>query len=84
MDRERIVSVKIIEPASVPVVPVKSKLERLALLSAPLGLLLGVAVAIGIQMLQGTLDTAMDAERATGLHVLASVPFDRSGGGTGA
>jgi uncharacterized protein involved in exopolysaccharide biosynthesis len=75
MDKERIVSVRVLEAAHVPEVPVRSKLELLTVMSAPLGLLGGVALALLLQLVRSTLDTAADIERALGLPVLASIPI---------
>jgi uncharacterized protein involved in exopolysaccharide biosynthesis len=75
MDKERIVSVRVLEAADIPDVPVRSKLELLTVMSAPLGLLGGVALAILLQLVRSTLDTAADIESALGLPVLASIPI---------
>jgi uncharacterized protein involved in exopolysaccharide biosynthesis len=79
MDKERIVSVRVIEPAHVPAAPVKSKLDLLPLLSLPFGLFAGVALALLVQFARRTLDTAADVENALALPVLASIPHAHQG-----
>jgi uncharacterized protein involved in exopolysaccharide biosynthesis len=73
MDKERIVSVRVIEPARPPSRPMESRAERLLALGGLLGLAGGVALALLLQLWRGTLDTAEDVEKALHLPVLASI-----------
>jgi uncharacterized protein involved in exopolysaccharide biosynthesis len=74
MDKERIVSVRVIEQAHVPRVPVTTRVERLLAVSPLLGLVVGVVLAALLRFLKGTLDTADDVERVMQLPVLGSLP----------
>jgi uncharacterized protein involved in exopolysaccharide biosynthesis len=83
MDKRRIASVRVIEPAHRPRNPVRSKLESLVLFSVPLGLFGGIALAFALQWVRGTMDTPADVERVLELPVLASLPGPKGVGGMG-
>jgi uncharacterized protein involved in exopolysaccharide biosynthesis len=74
MDAERIGSVRVIEPARVPLVPLESKRRKVMLVAIVVGTAGALALAYLLQYLKGTLDTAEDVERELGLPVLASIP----------
>ncbi|WP_243367294.1 GumC family protein [Fundidesulfovibrio soli] len=60
MDKERIGSVTLVQPASEPLRPVSPKRLLNLLLGAVLGLILGVAYALGAEQLSGTVNNVDD------------------------
>jgi polysaccharide biosynthesis protein PslE len=74
MDAEKIASVRVIEPARVPSAPLNSKLALKILLGVFFGLFGGIALAFGLQLTNGRLETSEDVGRYLELPVLASIP----------
>ncbi len=77
MDQEKILSVSIARPATVPLRPVAPN-KRLNLV---LGLLLAIGSAVGLAFVLESLDhtftTGLDVERRLGIPLLASIPEER-------
>ncbi len=67
-------NVEVVETAHVPKVPVAPNKARLMLLSAFLGLLMGVGLAFFLEHLDDTVRTPEDMEERVGLPVLGFVP----------
>lgn len=74
METERIASVRVIEPAEVPSLPLPSKKRLVFAVGTVLSLVGGIVLAFVAQRLAGAIDTAQDVERHLGLPVLASIP----------
>ncbi len=66
-------TLRVLEPASVPTVPVGPKLTQNVLLAALVGLALALAAVVLIEVIDDTLKTTEDARRSLGLPVLGSV-----------
>lgn len=66
-------SLHVLEPASMPTVPVGPKLMQNVLLAALVGLVLALAAVVLIEVIDDTLKTTEDARRALSLPVLGSV-----------
>jgi len=67
-------NVRIVEPAAVPVLPVKPRKVLNMALAVVLGLGLGLALAFFIEYMDHTLRTPEQVEKALGLPVLAVIP----------
>ncbi len=67
-------NVAVVETADVPRVPVAPKKARVVLLSALLGLLLGVGLAFFFEHMDDTVRTPEDMEERVGISVLGFVP----------
>jgi capsular exopolysaccharide synthesis family protein len=67
-------NITVIEPASVPVVPVSPNRPRAIMMSFLLSLALGVGLALAIEMLNSSIKTVEEVERYIGLPTLAVVP----------
>jgi succinoglycan biosynthesis transport protein ExoP len=67
-------TVTIIERASTPTSPVRPDKKRYALISLALGLLAGVALVLGRDLLENTLKDPDEVERYLHLDLLAAVP----------
>jgi succinoglycan biosynthesis transport protein ExoP len=67
-------TVTIIERASPPTSPVRPDKKRYALLSLALGLLAGIALVLGRDLLENTLKDPEEVERYLHLDLLAAVP----------
>ena len=74
LDASHIVNMAVIEPAVVPDRPVRSHGLLLVLLAGIMSLGLGVTAALVLELLDPTIRGARDAEAASGLPVLGSVP----------
>jgi uncharacterized protein involved in exopolysaccharide biosynthesis len=74
LDASHIVNMAVIEPAVVPDRPVRSHGLLLVLLAGIMSLGLGVTAALALELLDPTIRGARDAEAASGLPVLGSVP----------
>jgi non-specific protein-tyrosine kinase len=66
-------TLRVLEPASLPTVPVGPKLMQNVLLAALVGLVLALAAVVLIEVIDDTLKTTEDARRALSLPVLGSV-----------
>lgn len=66
-------TLRVLEPASVPTVPVGPKLAQNVLLAALVGLVLALAAVVLIEVIDDTLKTTEDARRSLNLPVLGSV-----------
>ena len=73
MDAERIVNVRVIEPAEPPLDPIESGLNRKLLFGFAASALGGIGLAFAAHLLVGRLDTSEDVRRELGLPVLASI-----------
>lgn len=80
MDRQKMTSVSLIQPATVPLKPSKpsQKLPVFLLMGAALGLGGGAGLAYLLEMLQPSMTTPQDAEKHLSLPVLASIPFKKA------
>lgn len=74
MDQQRIASVRVIERAAVPLVPLASKTPVILALAALFGLGGGIALVLLLHRLGGRMDTPHEVERCLGLPVLATIP----------
>jgi non-specific protein-tyrosine kinase len=74
---------ELIAEAKTPTVPVSPKPERDAALGVVLGLLLGVGVSVLREQLNDKVRSVDEAERLTGLPLLAQLPFDVDSAGSG-
>ena len=74
MDKARIASIKIIEPAFVPIRPEPDRLPIALALALVLGTAGGLILAFLMESLAGTIDSPRDVERILRLPVLAAVP----------
>lgn len=75
MNTERISSVSLVEPASVPMRPVSPKVLLNLLVAVFVGALGGIALAFIAEILGDKIATPEDAERLLGVPVLATVPY---------
>lgn len=66
-------SLRVLEPATMPTVPVGPKLMQNVLLAAIVGLVLALAAVVLIEVIDDTLKTTDDARRSLNLPVLGSV-----------
>ena len=67
-------NIRIVYPATVPVSPVSPRKFRNLLLAAALGLVLGTALALGLENLDTTLGTPDEVEHLLGIPNLAIIP----------
>ncbi|HSQ01497.1 MAG TPA: Wzz/FepE/Etk N-terminal domain-containing protein [Candidatus Dormibacteraeota bacterium] len=74
LDASRIVNIAVVEPAVVPDRPARSHGLLLVILAGILSPGLGFTAAVVLELLDPTIRGARDAEAATGLPVLGSVP----------
>ena len=75
LDASRIVNVAVVEPAVVPDRPARSHGLLLIVLAGMLSLGLGIAAAVVLELLDPTIRGPRDAEAASGLPVLGSLPI---------
>ena len=80
MDRQKMTSVSLIQPATVPLEPSKpsKKLPVFLLMGAALGLGGGAGLAYLLEIMQPSMTTPQDAERRLNLPVLTSIPFKKA------
>ncbi len=78
MDKEKMSSVSLIEPAQPPIDPASPKLLLNMVLAVFLGALGAVGLAFSSEYLDGRLEKAEDVERHLRLPVLASIPEAKS------
>lgn len=74
--RESPVKISVLKPATAPESPASPNAMRNLLVGAALGLILGLAVALGREMLDDAIRTREDVEAATDLPLLGHIPFD--------
>ena len=74
MDAEKIASVRVIEPARIPLAPIDSKRTLKLLAGVLFGLLGGIALAFVSHLMSSKLETVEDVQRHLNLPVLASIP----------
>ena len=74
MDAEKIASVRVIEPARIPLAPIDSKRTLKLLVGMLFGLLGGIALAFVSHLMSSKLETVEDVQRHLNLPVLASIP----------
>lgn len=75
MNTERISSVSLVEPASVPMRPVSPKVLLNLLVAVFVGVLGGIALAFIAEILGDKITTPEDAERLMGVPVLTTTPY---------
>ncbi len=80
MDRQKMTSVSLIQPATIPLEPSKpsKKLPVFLLMGAVLGLGGGAGLAYLLEMMQASMTTPQDAEKHLNLPVLTSIPFKKA------
>jgi uncharacterized protein involved in exopolysaccharide biosynthesis len=74
MDNEKIASVRVIDPARPPMVPLPSTLKLKLIPSALFGLLAGVAIAFVLELFNDRLETPDRVEDALEIPVLVAIP----------
>jgi uncharacterized protein involved in exopolysaccharide biosynthesis len=74
LDTSQIVNVTIAERAEVPVGPEPSKSVRILVLAAVMSLMAGIALAFGRDRLDPAVKSSSEAQRVTGLPILADIP----------
>ena len=79
MDKQKIASVRIIEPAIPVMKPVKPKKRLNVLIGAFLGLFAGISMAFLIEFLHPVFRTREDVQHFLGLPVLATLPKEKLG-----
>jgi polysaccharide biosynthesis transport protein len=65
--------ITVIEPAALPTVPIGPRLTQNVLLAALVGLVVSLAIAFLLEVIDDTIKTTEDAHKVTGLSVLGSV-----------
>jgi len=65
---------RIMEPAMLPLKPVKPNRVRLAVMGCVMGIMLGLALVFMVEYLDHSLATVEDVERYLGLTVLGTIP----------
>src|SRR5262249_12663954 len=70
-------NVHLVQPAVPPSSPSSPKPVRNAVIGGLVGLIIGLALAFGVEQFDGRLHRVEDVERETGLPLLASVPRSR-------
>jgi uncharacterized protein involved in exopolysaccharide biosynthesis len=75
LDASGIVNVAIAEPAQVPVAPEPSKSVRILAVAAIMSLFAGVGLAFARDRLDPAVKSSAEAERVTGLQILADIPM---------
>jgi Mrp family chromosome partitioning ATPase len=71
-------NLRLVEPATIPIAPVKPKKSLNLILSLIFGLLTGVGLAFFLEYLDRTLHNKDDAEKFLGLPILSEVPLEMS------
>jgi uncharacterized protein involved in exopolysaccharide biosynthesis len=74
MDSEKIASVRVIDSARPPLVPLPSSLKLKLVLAALFGLIAGIIVSLALELFRDRLETAERVERLLALPVLTSIP----------
>ena len=75
MNRARMTNISVIQTASVPIFPIKPRVQINLLIGFLLGLLLGVGIAFLSEFLSQTFSTPESVERTLSMRVLAVVPY---------
>jgi succinoglycan biosynthesis transport protein ExoP len=71
-------NLRLVEPASLPTVPIKPKKARNLVLGVVLGLVLGIGLAFFLDYIDQTLHNREEAENYLNLPVLAEIPIEKS------
>lgn len=74
-------AIRVVEPAELPIVPIRPKVLQNTLLAAILGLLASLGLALLLEHLDDTVKTEEDAALAIGLPTLAAIPLFRNANG---
>jgi Mrp family chromosome partitioning ATPase len=74
---EKVSTVSVVDPASVPVSRIKPRTKFMTVLGLLIGLLAGTGVAYAVGHLNPSMQYREDVEGATGFPVLATIPFVR-------
>jgi uncharacterized protein involved in exopolysaccharide biosynthesis len=77
MDRQKIASVSVIEPAYSPLKPIKPKKRKIVMAGGFLGLFAAVGMAFFIEMINPVFRTREDVDQFLGLPVLATLPKEK-------
>ncbi|MBI3785542.1 MAG: GumC family protein [Deltaproteobacteria bacterium] len=75
LDQSHIVNVSVVESAEVPSIPRPSRKSLTLLLGAIMSLAAGLGLALLLDRLDPTVETAVTAERVSGFKILAEIPF---------
>lgn len=77
LERQKMTSVSIIEPAAVPGIPVNQQKPLILLIAGALAMaaILGLGLAFLLDYLHQTMSTPQQAEKRLGLPILVTVPF---------
>ncbi len=67
-------NVSVLDPAVVPVVPVRPNVQLNLLIGVLLSLIIGVAVAVAVEMLDNTIKDRLDIEQVLQVPYLGSIP----------
>jgi polysaccharide biosynthesis protein PslE len=78
MNRAKMTNISVIQNASVPIFPVKPRVQFNLMLGFFLGIFLGVGIALLAEFLSQTFSTAESVERRLNVPVLAIVPYQSS------
>ena len=78
LDNERVVNVRVIDPATASYVPVKPRKLMIMGLSILLSLVFGIAIAFISELVQHTVNTVEDVNRYLNLPVLATVEEEKN------
>lgn len=70
-------SLRVVDPADVPILPISPKIKLNVLVAAVLSLALGMGVALFLDYMDDTLKTPDDVIRYLGIPVLGAVPYHR-------
>lgn len=74
LDQSRIVNVTVAEPAEVPASPLPSKRQKSLMMGAVMSLAVGLGLAFLIDWLNPAVKSAAEAQKVSGLPILAEIP----------
>ncbi len=80
MDKQKIASIRVIEPAIPNMKAIKPKKKQNVLIGGFLGLLAGIGMAFLIEFIHPVFRTREDVEQFLGLRVLATLPKEKEAG----
>lgn len=69
---------EVVEPASVPLMPIRSSRVKIIIMLTILGVVIGAGAVLVVERMDSTLRNIEDIEESTGLSVLAVIPEIRS------